>query len=186
MVYIIQYLPHGVSADTYACTCVHTFSHSFIHTYIHACIHTYVHMFIRSYFLTFRVAEFVTRLPLMEDRLMARLCCLFKHILLQTRKPMGMDGDGTPALGTNALEQGQSLTLLVHQYIKPATPVSNSNFETGPIVRRIPIQPRVTRSASAPTIPCTVKPRCLYVHTYIRTYMHTYTHTYFRMQLTYS
>ena len=75
------------------CSFVDSFSYSYLNLCF-ICKYMYMHL----YFRPFRVAEFVTRLPLLEDRPKARQRCVFKHILPHFRKTH-RDGNSSPRHG---------------------------------------------------------------------------------------
>ena len=74
---VVTALSADKRGDAWMCVCVP------------ADIHTSMH------FRTFRIAEFVTRLSLLEDRPKARQRCVFKHILPHFRKTH-RDGNPSP------------------------------------------------------------------------------------------
>ena len=86
--YVCMHVCMYVCIHMRACVCVYAreakTEHTYIPTSIHACMHTCTH----AHFRTSRVAEFETRLPLMEDRPRARQCCVL-NTSSPKRKPMG-------------------------------------------------------------------------------------------------
>ena len=84
-----SYILHHTSYTTHHTSYV---IHPSVRPSVHPSIHPSMH------FRTFRVAEFVTRLPLLEDRPKARQRCVFKHILPHFRKTH-RDGNSSPRHG---------------------------------------------------------------------------------------